>query len=279
MKINHFLSLISLLFLFSCKSINYYQLYKTTPSEKSTIKEDKIVFENEHCKILYDLWSHGGNVGFQFYNKSDKNIYVNLEECFLILNGISNCYYKNRVFTNSTSAAIAASRGVMASKSVTGINNADLLQTNRIGVTNVFSASASSGYSVAFNEQKIICIPPKASNFIAEYSLTDKIYRNCDLYRFPLKKQIKSMAFKKSNSPFVFTNRISYSVGQSNSSMVFENEFFVSEITNYPASELTEMKFEEFCNVKSGVMKTYFKDVSPASFYLEYKKGLDQSKH
>jgi hypothetical protein len=94
-----------------------------------------------------------------------------------------------------------------------------------------------------------------------------------------MKKQVKTIAFKKSTSPFLFSNRISYTVGQSNSTSVFENDFYVSEITNYPESEITELKYDDFCNEKSNSMKTVFIKTYPNGFYLKYKKGLDQSKH
>ena len=59
-------------------------------------------------------WDILGNIGFQFFNKTDKNIYLNLEESFFILNGISYNYYRNRVFTNSTSSGATTSRGTSA---------------------------------------------------------------------------------------------------------------------------------------------------------------------
>jgi len=46
-----------------------------------------------------------------------------LEESFFVLNGVSYNYFRNRVFTNSTSSGATASRGATASKSVTEISN------------------------------------------------------------------------------------------------------------------------------------------------------------
>lgn len=153
-----FTALISIL-LTSCVSTSYFQVYKAAPSDKLIVKDNLLVYEDENCKVSYNLWDEGGNIGFQFFNKTDKNIYLNLEESFFILNGISYDYYRNRVFTNSTSSGATTSRGATATKSVTGLNYLDLIQTNRISATNTVGIMTSSGFSVSYNEEKIVCIP------------------------------------------------------------------------------------------------------------------------
>ena len=76
------------------------------------------------------------------------------------------------------------------------------------------------------------------SKVITEYSINSSLIRDCDLFKYPSGKQIKSRTFIKSNSPLVFSNRIVYNVEQSITPVKFENEFFVTEITNYPEREL-----------------------------------------
>lgn len=98
-----FTTLITIL-LTSCVTTSYFQVYKATPSDKLVIKDNLIVYEDENCMISYNLWAEGGRIGFQFFNKTDKNIYLNMKESFFIVNGFSYNYYKNRVFTNSTSS-------------------------------------------------------------------------------------------------------------------------------------------------------------------------------
>ena len=155
------------------------------------LKENLLVYEDENCKVSYNLWNEGGNIGFQFFNKKDKNIYLNLEESFFILNGVSYNYYRNRVFTNSTRSGTLASRGRTASKSVTGINYLDLLQTNTITATNTVELMSSSGFSVSFNEEKICCIPSKTSKIISEYNINEKLFSDCSLFKYPSRNKIK----------------------------------------------------------------------------------------
>ena len=266
-------------FLTSCVSTPFYQVYKVTPFEKLMTKENYMVYEDEYCKVSYNLWEEGGNIGFRFYNKTDKNIYLNLDESFFILNGISYNYYKNRVYTNATSSGVTTSRTATASKSVTGINYWDLLQTNRIQATSNIGLMTSTGYSIAYNEEKVICIPSKTSKIITEYNINESLFRDCDLFKFPTRKQIKTKSFSKSESPILFSNRIAYTVGQSDNLIKFENEFYVTEITNYPESEMLESKYDEFCGEKSMTIAKYFKNVSPDKFYIKYAKGQNSWKH
>jgi hypothetical protein len=243
------------------------------------LKDNKLVYEDENCKVSYNLWDEGGNIGFQFFNKTDKNIYLNLEESFFILNGVSYNYYKNRVFTNSTSSGSSASKGAVASKSATGIKVLDLLQTNRISAANTIGFMSTSGFSVSYTEDKIVCIPSLSSKIISEYTINESLYRDCDLFKYPNKKQIKTKTFSKTDSPLVFSNRIAYTLGKTDNLIRFENEFYVKEISNYPEDELLDFRHEEFCGQKSMTLTEYFKNVSADKFYVKYIKGQDYWEH
>lgn len=254
----------------SCVSTSYFQVYKTVPTEKLVVSDNNLIYEDGNCKVFYNLWSEGGNIGFKFFNKSDKNIYLNLEESFFIQNGISYNYYKSRVFAASTSSGTTAS----TTKSATGLNSLNgILPVNTAGVT------ATSGLSVSYNEEKLVCIPSKTFKIISEYNIHRSFFRDCDLLRYPTKKQVKSKAFSKEQSPLVFSNRIAYSIGQTDVLIKFENEFYVSEITNYPESEMFEMRYQEFCGQKNTVKQNYFKNVSADKFYIKYIKGTENWKH
>ena len=138
---------------------------------------------------------------------------------------------------------------------------------------------SSSGYSVSYNEEKIICIPSKTSKIISEYYITESLLRDCDLFKYPTKKQITSKTFSKEQSPLVFSNRIAYSTSQNDNLIKFENGFYVTEISNYPESEMVELKYDEYCGQKSMTITKNFKNVSADKFYIKYSKGLDTWKH
>lgn len=265
-------------FLTSCASSSYYQVYKTMPVDKSMSKSKDIVYEDDHCKVTYDLWSLGGDMGFVFYNKTDKNIYVNLEESFFILNGIAYNYYQNRVFTNMKSSVATSYRGSMTTNSISVLNYLDQIQTNSSSASYSIGKTASSGISISYNEEKIISIPSKSSKIVSEYSINKSVYRDCDLLRFP--KKYKSKTFSKADSPFIFSNRIAYSLEPAKDLIKFENQFYVTEITNYREKEFIEFRPDEFCGQKSGARVRYFRHNAPDKFYIHYSSRVaDVFKH
>jgi|SRR5690554_1049885 len=277
----HFLffsAVIIALFLTSCASSPYYQIYKANP-KNSQVKNNNLVYEDENCRVSYNLWEQGGNFGFVFYNKTNTNIYLNLEESFFILNGIAYDYYKNRVFTSSENSATTSVKSSTFSNSVTGLNYLGLLQTNNLQSTSGKGLVASSGFSTSYNEEKVICIPSKTSKIITEYKITESLFRDCDLYKYPTKSQIKTKTFSEESSPIVFSNRLAYTIEKSENLTRFENEFYISEISNYPESEIFEQKYDEYCGKRRVMFRKYFKNVSPDKFYIKYTKGQDTQKH
>jgi len=261
----------------SCASNTFFQVYKVTPTDKIILKENNLVYEDNNCKILYNLWNDGGNIGFMFKNKTEKNIYLNMEESYFVLNGIAHNYYRNRVFTNSINKGISASHSATVSESMTGVNYINLIQSNRISAINSVDIMDASGYSVSYNEEKIICIPALTSKIVSEYSINKIPFRHCDLFQYPTNKKIKVVTFTKENSPLVFSNRITYTVGEKNEPIKLENEFYVTEIGNYPKSKIVDEKFDDYCGKKetniNSILIESFNNFSPDKFYIKYDIG------
>jgi|26BtaG_2_1085354.scaffolds.fasta_scaffold04198_4 hypothetical protein len=266
------------LYLTSCSS-TFYQVYKTEAVGNLITTTNSLIYEDDNCRVSYNLWGEGGDAGFQFYNKTDQEITVNLEDSFFIINGIAHDYYQDRVFTTSTGAAASNSKSGSASTSVAGVNYLNLIQNNSSQVTSSAGIVTSSGYSTAYNETRTINIPAKTSKIISEYTINRTVFRDCDLLRYPSKNKIKTQSFSKANSPIVFSNRISYKVGITDEPIKFENEFYITEITNYPESEILESKSAEFCGQKSPSKSKYFKNVSADKFYIKYSKGTNKWRH
>lgn len=263
----------------SCSSTSFYQVYKTTASEKMNVKENSLVYEDQNCIISYNFWQNEGNIGFRFFNKTDKNIYLNLDESFFVFNGISNNYYKNRIFTNSESSGVVVSKGATASKSFSGNNFMNLLQTNLISASSSSSSMGSSGSSVSYNEEKIVCIPPHTAKIISEYNINGYLFRDCDLLKYPTKKEVKSKNFSKATSPIIFSNNLTYQLAQSEAKNKVQNEFYVSEITNLPESEMYSSTFEEYCGKKSLIKTKFALKQSPDNFFIQYFNKQDGVKN
>jgi hypothetical protein len=238
--------LIVALLMTSCTSY-FYQVYQVAPSSDIKTKNGLLVYEDNNCQISYNFWGEKGNIGFNFYNKSENDLYLNLSESYFIMNGVAYDYYKDRTFTSEGGSAI--------------------YRTTYYGL---IGATSTTKTSVAQKEKAIIGIPPKASKNISEYLITNDILRTCDLFVMPQKKNIKTVTYTKENSPLIFSNRLVYFIEGALKPMMFSNEFFVSELTNYPEDEITELKAEEFCDEKSTSKIRTIKDVSPTKFYVKY---------
>jgi len=278
MKVKHLLFTIStVLFLSSCATSSFYQVYVVKPVNESITKSDMLFFEDENCKITYNLWVNGGNSGFDFYNKSDSKIYVKLNESHFILNGFAHDYFKNRTFTTSESKSASTSKSSTGSVAVTGYNIYDNIQTNQVKSSSSAKLSSSVGYAVSIKEDSVVCIPPKTTKRISEYSINNGLIRNCDLLKYPRIKEITTKSYTEEESPIVFGNRIKYEIN-GNSKLV-ENDFFVSEITNYPEAEFFDSKYDEYCGQKSYSRTEYYKYYDTDKFYIKYSKGQDTWKH
>ena len=279
MKANRFLSFI-LVILSSCSVPEFYQVYKVSGDEKIGKTNNELVFEDANCKLTYNLWSAGGSMGFWFYNKTDKPLFIHMNESYFVMNGVANNYYKGRTYTDSKTIGISTGKSSRL--------NISSAQSGMFG-TVIFSGfqaittkgeSTSSGSAVSYMEEEIVCIPSKTSKYIYEYKINSNLYRDCDLFRYPLKKQINTKSFTTLNSPYIFSNRIVYSIGETQSSthQQIENNFFVSEITNYPSRQITVMVRDEFCGQRSYQSHLELKDKGPDKFYIRYSQ-TDSWKH
>jgi len=65
-------------------------MYKAVPNTEVTKTGNNLVYEDDQCKVSYNLWSNGGDAGFVFQNKTDQNIYLDLGESFFIINGVAH---------------------------------------------------------------------------------------------------------------------------------------------------------------------------------------------
>ncbi len=263
------LFLISLGFM-SCKGVSYYQVYKTKSSTITSTGDKTMHYEDSQCRIDYNLWADKGDAGFTFYNKTEETIYIALDESFYVLNGMAYDYYQNRSFTNAQSTVAQTAR-------TTGI-----AQLGWLSLYNTASKTTTSGSSnsTTVAEAKIISIPSKTAKRISEFDINRTLFRDCDLYLYPTSRQVTSKNFSGDNSPLQFYNIIAYKVGTRETLTKVRNEFYVSEITNYPEKDITKMIRSEFCNEKSPRASLVFTEISPDKFYLHYIKPKDDnSKH
>lgn len=243
------LVLIFSFFLVSCAESYYYQVYKTE-TESGSLKNNNIVFEDENCTVNYNLWTEGGKMNFTIYNKTKSDLTVDLTKTFFVLNGIAFEYFQNRTYTESENkSAVVSSRNY----------------NNNLGI----SSANSSGFSTSFVEKPRLIIPSNTRIIISEneYNVNSERYQSCDLIKFPSRREIKKLNYTKDNTPFNFYNLITYSTNID--TFRFENRFHVSEIANYPISEMYTY-IDSTCGKRRDFPVQVLKELSPFHFYIIY---------
>jgi hypothetical protein len=246
----------------SCAPMRYYQVLNVKPAidiaansdnKSISIENGNPVYQDDNCKIFYNFWKNGGEFGFKVYNKTNKPLYLHLDKSYYSVNGKAYNYFGNRVFTYSSGQIN---------------NNISSFSYLGLGFNSQIMGTSS---SVSIAESKIINIPPETWKEISGYKITDTLYRDCELYRYPTNKEIKSETYTETNSPFTFKNYITYSVGEERT-FIIQTKFYVSEIKNLPENQFIFYKQEKFCNQYEMSSKGHLKEYSPDKFYLNYIK-------
>ena len=232
----------------SCVSNSYYyQVYKVSSEDKRISQDNSkyIVYEDDNCKLLYNLWGNGGNVGFTFYNKTNDIIFIDLSESFFVKNRSAYDYYRNRTFSESeyaermTTGSSQIANAAIATSQYLLTGNAS---SNKLTVRNTNAKSE----SVSYHEKPIICVPPMTHKTIHEYTFMPPLYGDCDF-------------IKKSNVP------------KDAKAIRINNEFYVSGITVYKESSVIESFYEKNCD---GMVRwrRMFKSNIPAAdrFYINF---------
>lgn len=254
-------SLLLLCLLASCNAVTtYYQIYETK-SETVKLSGNAIVFEDNNCRISYNLWSESGNAGFSFYNKTNDVIYLQLDESFYVINDKAFDYYQNRIFINTSNTASKTTK-------TTGFSQLGWLALSGYNSTTLATNSTS---GVEIIEAKIIAIPSKTSKTISEFNINETVFRDCDLLRFPSSKQNSNKTFSEQSTPIRFYNTITYKLADKVNKV--KNDFYVSGITNIASKDAFKQEKNAFCNQKNGNTISVFKDSAPAKFYVTYTKN------
>ena len=306
-------SVILLCLLVGCASYNnsFYQVYETKLSDNINIDKDNIYYEDDNCKIIYDFWSNGGNAGFSFYNKTNKNIYLDLEESFFIKNGIAYSYFQKRTYKKVDKISADNNRKDLKTtyissdvqlKNPTNNHIEKLIESNNGSKLSSFFFS--NDYSVTYEELEVICIPPQTIRNINEYTINKSLYRSNNINQYPtektinhnnnfffkwlmpdttaqvernitpLKSQNNKETFQQSQvSPLVFENIISYSLDRNADDLIrIKNSFYINSITNYREKEIIEEKEVEYYNEDKIKQRCFVDSVfAPNKFYIKYK--------
>lgn len=266
---------VSVLCLSSCKSY-FYQVYDVS-TDGLKLQDNSLVYENEDCKVLYNLWSNDGELKFAIINKTDKDIFVNMGQSFYVVNGLAVDYYQGRTYTSQTYtmasysdvhvAGFASGRGFswgegMFSENAKAIVNAagtKLVKAQLSGETRT--------------EKEIVCIPANCFKVFNYYKLRPTRVETCINERDFPKKSSRIDSYTQSSTPMSFRNRIAYGFTKDDvAEKHIDNNFWISSITNYSQKEATEKyKTKTECyGYKTHSKIKRFKIGGPNKFYKLY---------
>ena len=307
--------MIAALTLSSCGTMyNYIQILSTKPVNNlsnTSIVNGGILYEDDYCAIFYKFWDNGGDAGFEFYNKTNQIIYLDLSKTFFVKNGIAYDYYKDKTITdtkttnasssNTYGYGLSSTRSYSASISQYYAGNFGYLPTTTFSpIASSANLGASKSYgallfgsatatttlghstSVSISTNPILAIPPKSSKFINNFSIMSNEFVNCDLKYYP--DGSDKITFDQENTPLTFSNYITFKVGDSSQLQSVENKFYVHEIANYVEQDVTDyVERDKTCEniltpneIKSQqyepkIYDAYITVGNESSFYMTYK--------
>lgn len=251
-----FLIFIVLVLLLSSCGVSY-QVFYMEP-EKS-LRGERLVYENRDIKVGYDLWCEGGNSGFAVYNKTDKPIYVDLENSHFVLNGVAHTYFQNTVYTTGSSVKTRKTSSFGASNTNTSAWGSGARYGSRIYSSSMGYASDHSSVrggtstsntffggsnevqfehmsSMTVAEKRIITIPPKSMKIFPGFPLNNSLYnpKNFAWETYSYK------TFNKRNTLIDVKNIVSYRFKESeiDSNILFENALWLKKIANYRKKDI-----------------------------------------
>ena len=282
MKKRHFKTLammvvVACMGLTSCKQL-YYQVYDVK-SDALKQEDNSLVYENSDLKVMYNLWGVDGSVGFILQNKTDKDLFVDMDKTFFILNGEANDYFKNREYTTSTTEV--ASMGFGVSQTYWSVNG---YWPTQYYVPTTASALAKlmkgQSHGVTTKEKQIVCIPAHAYKVISEYKVSPRFVKTCERTKDFPKRTATVASYSEGSSPVKFKNRIAYSFDSDCKNLQhIENSFYVSGVTNYSKKAAVEKVREKTdCYSTRKQKREYFKIGGPNKFYKTYRsQGVNGS--
>lgn len=100
------LSLLTLT-LYSCSYVfQYYKLSGEGEIKPHSENPNLLCSETDTLIICYSFWSEGGSILFEIYNRTEKDLYIDLSRSNLILNGQRIPYWEDIVQKNSSGSGI-----------------------------------------------------------------------------------------------------------------------------------------------------------------------------
>lgn len=245
-------------------------------SKDLKMQDNSLLFENADCQVSYNFWSDGGYVSFAFKNKTDRDIIINMNESFLVVNGNAHNYFEAKTYTYGS--AFATSIGYVESLGVslsgkTGVWS-NKHYTASAGVAASITSKSAIMNTVSIKEQEVVCIPANSFKTFSKFCLSPAIYQKC-VKKVDFPSNRASLAkFDSHNSPIILNNRLTYGFQNDNMDNHIDNVFWLGEIENYSEKSAIEKSSEKGCYDFVSKEIKLFKIGKPSQFYRHYQKRM-----
>jgi len=247
-----------------CSKKTYYQVYQTQPvnSEAVQPKDGNMVHDGSDCTVSYNFFAEEGNAGYWFTNNTDSVIFISLSESFFILNGTAYDHFQARRWTTTSSQTQQSSTQSGKSK-----------KRNKRSTVATQGTSQTSTQATAIEERGMVIVPPHASKYVVcEYRINTAKLELCGVKDTPGRNKPAGTTYTNENSPILFANYITYTVGNGNKKHV-DDRFFVQEIINVNRRAMTEnVRVKDACGKNTGEKMEQMRYATPDRFYVKYKK-------
>ena len=266
--------IITSLFSVSCTQ-SFYQIY-TMDSKDLKMQDNSLLFENADCQVSYNFWSDGGYVSFAFKNKTDMDIFINMNESFLVVNGNAHNYFEAKTYTYGSAFATSIGYGESLGVSLSGKTGvwSNKHYTASAGVAASITSKSAIMNTVSIKEQEVVCIPANSFKTFSKFCLSPAIYQKCvKKVDYPSKK-VSLAKFDSDNSPIMMNNRLTYGFKSDNMDKHIDNVFWLGEIENYSEKSAIERKSEKGCYDYLSKEIKVFKIGTPSQFYRHYQKRM-----
>lgn len=260
-------------FFSSCTS-TYFQVY-TMKSDDLKMQDDFLLYENSDCKVSYNFWSEGGWVSFAFENKTNEDIFINMNESFLIVNGYAHNYFEDKTYTLGK-VSTTTGYGERLDVSISGTTGiwSDVSYTASVGATASIISKATSVNYVTKKEEQVVCVPANAYKTFMKFYLSPRVLQTCEPKSDYPKSRLCIKQYDKKTSPIIINNRITYGSCGNKMDKHIDNVFWLEKIENLPSKEAIEKITIKECYNKNSKRGHYFKIGNPSQFYNTYKIRL-----
>lgn len=219
----------------SCASSSFYQVYTmdTDLERNSTM----MAYLDDNCEVIYDFWCDGGDASFTFFNKTDKEIVLDLSRSFFVKNSIAYDYAED--------INIFAPRTTLDGKE---------------GVQSVASS---------VNNRKAVIVPPHTARVIKSYRIKDSsFFMFADEELAAPKESSRVICFTREDTPLDIENRITYMLDGETKEI--RNSFYLSAIQNFSYGNIVEEEEYTDQRTKVKMTKRRMKHAAPNKFYKPY---------